>query len=525
MSARRLLFQQRAAIADGFVQMSALLATTLGPDRGLVWNALGAGKPEPLTDCGVIARRVTRLNGQAENTGAMILRQAALSMHDRYLDGAAITAALAHTLVQEGHRLITAGVNPMLLRRGIEQAVEAACAAIMVQARPADTQQRLMQVALTATNDQPLANILGEMADVLGRTGAYVIEEYAAPLLDHDYIDGGRWSARPASRELMPPAADLVLEQPLIFVSADKIERFDQIQPALACALNDPDRPPLLVIASAVSGEALQALTINHTRGTITAGAALLLSAGAALTADLEDVAVLTGAQLAAADRGSAPQHARAAWMGRARRIVLKRDSLTIIGGNSDRAAAQRRVQALRAQLKAIDTADEAWERLRLRIARLSGGMGILKLGALTFQERDERKQRAKKAVRVLETALEGGIVPGGGAAYLNVIPTLRALRSDADVDSSAGIGAVIHALYAPFLHLVSQRGDAAPQVALHAVLQGGGDSTFDVRAGMVASCWDAGILDSALILCAALQSAASAAIMALTTDVVILER
>jgi chaperonin GroEL len=524
MSARKLVFQPQAQIATGFAHMAALMAATLGPNRGVIWNAIGTGKPEALTDSGVIARRVTRLKGDAENTGAMIIRQAAMSMHERYLDGAAITATLAYALVKEAHRLIAAGINPMMLRCGIEQGVQAACASLMAQAQPADTRQRLTQIALTATGDQALAEILGEMFDLLGKTGAYVIDEYAAPMLDHEYVEGGRWSARPVSRELMPPGADLVLEQPLIFVSADKIERFDHIQPALEITLNTPGTP-LLIIASAVSGEALHALTLNHTRGTITASAALLLSSGDALTADLEDVAVMTGAQAAAADRGSAPQYARPAWLGRARRVVLKRDSLTIIGGNRDHSAAQRRVQALRSQLKALHTADAAWEQLRLRIARLSGGMGILKIGALSFQERDERKERARKAVRVLETALEGGAVPGGGAAYLNAIPSLSVLNAQADGEISAGVSVLRRALQAPFLQLVSHDDGILPQVALHEILKRGGDTVFDLRMGEMVSCWEAGILDSAPILCAALQTAASAAIMALTTDVVIVER
>jgi len=525
MSARKLIFQPRASIASGFSQLAALTAATLGPNRGVIWNAIGDGKPEALTDSGVIARRVTCLAGDAENTGAMIIRQAIMSMHERYLDGAAITATLAHALLQQAHRLIAAGINPMTLRRGIEQGLQAACASLMAQARPADTPHKLAHVALTATGDQALADILAEMFDLLGRTGAYVIDEYAAPLLDREYVEGGRWSARPASREFMPSAADLVLEQPLIFVSVDKIDRFDQIQPALEIALHAPGKPPLLIIASAVSGEALQALTLNHLRGTITASAALLLSSGDALSADLEDVAVITGAQLAAADRGSAPQHTRPTWMGRAQRAILKRDSLTLIGGNRDHAAAQRRVQALRTQARALIAADAAWEQLRLRIARLSGGMGILKIGALTFQERDERKARAKKAVRVLETALEGGVVPGGGVAYLNTIPSVIALKSPGDPESSAGLAVLLCALQAPFLQLVGQQGGVSPQAALHELARRGGDVVFDARTGEYLSCWDTGIIDSVPILCAALQTAVSAAIMALMTDVVIVER
>ncbi len=522
---KRMIFQPHAGIARGFAQMAALMAATLGPQRGVIWNAIGAGKPEALTDSGVIARRVTELSGAAENVGAMILRGAATEMHTRYLDGAALTAALAVALLEDAYRMLAAGVNPMSLRGGIEAAISTAVGTITAAAQPVKGQERLAQIALTATDDAELAEILGEMFDLLGRHGAYVVDEYAAPILDREYVDGGRWSARPASRELMPPAgADLVLENPLILVCADKLERFEQVQTALQSVFQAPDKTPLLIIAREITGEALQALTLNHVRGRLTGAAALLLASGEALRADLEDISLLVGGQLAAAERGTAPQHLRTEWLGRARQISLTRDSLTIIGGAGDKRLMQRRVSELRAQLKMIKTPDETWERLRLRIARLSGGMGILKIGALTFAERDERKDRAQKAVRILETALEGGVVPGGGIAYLNAIPAVSAAKCG-DADHDAGVDLVVRALRAPFLQIVANTGYDAPQVALAEVLRPSGDVGFDARSGAFVSMWDAGILDSAAIVTAALQTAGSAAIMALTTDVVIVEK
>ncbi|MBK9749485.1 MAG: hypothetical protein IPO91_22265 [Chloroflexi bacterium] len=522
---KQLLFQPQAGIARGFAQMAQLMAATLGPQRGVIWNALGAGKPEALTDSGVIARRVTELSGAAENSGAMIMRGAATEMHERYLDGAALTAVLANALLDGAYRLIAAGVNPMTLRSGIDAAIRAAAQSILAAAQPVKGQERLAQIVLTATDDAELADILGELFDVLGRHGAYVVDEYAAPILDREYMDGGRWSARPASRELMPPAADdLVLENPLIFVSDDKLERFDQVAPALQLVFEAPDKTPILIIAREITGEALQALTLNHVRGRLTGAAALLLASGDALRADLEDVSLLVGGQLTAVERGTAPGRFRAEWFGRAQRVILKRDSLTIIGGAGDKRLMQRRAGDLRAQLKTIKTPDENWERLRLRIARLSGGMGVLKIGALTFSERDERKDRAKKAVRVLETALESGAVPGGGVALLHAIPAVCAAKRGA-VEHDAGVDLVARALTAPFLQIVANTGHAAPQVALHAVQQNGGDLGFDARTGEYVSMWETGILDSAAILTAALQSAGSAAIMALTTDVVIVEK
>lgn len=511
---KRIIQQPRAGIVRGFSQLGAVMAATLGPKRGVIWHANGSGKPEALSDSGVIARRVTQLSGAAENLGAQILRGAVMQMHERYLDGGALTATLARALVEEAYRALAAGGDPMLLRGGIERGIAAANAAIHAAAQPVSGQTALEQVALTATEDEELARILGEMFDLLGRHGAYVVDEYAAPLLDREYVAGGRWSARPASRDLMP-LDDLVLERPLIFACADKLERFDQIRPALEAAMYAPEPTPLLIVARDLVGEALQAVTLNHARGRALLGAAILLTTGDALRADLEDVSLLVGGQLAAGERGTAPEFARPGWLGRARQIILKRDSLTIIDGAGDPALRQRRVGELRTQARAISTFDEAWERLRLRIARLSGGMGVLKVGALTFQERDERKARAKKAARALETALESGSVPGGGVAYLNAIPCVQALNDP-------GATLVARALRAPFLQLVTNSGAESPQVALNAALKRGGDFGFDARTRELRSLVD--IRDSAAVLSAALQTAGSAAIMALTTDVLIVE-
>ncbi len=519
MTKTRLNFAPHEPLARGFSQMGCLMSTVLGPQQGVIWNAVGTGKPESLTDAGVIARRVTEVAGDCENIGAMIVRQGAMTMHERFLDGASLTGTLAAALLEGAGKLIAAGQNAMLLRRGIEHGVKAACAKLRADAFPADTQKILEHVAHTAIRDPELAAVLSEMFDLLGSTGAYVVEEYAAPLIDRAYVEGGRWSARPFSRDLMPPGgADLTLENPLIFVSDDKIERVDQIRAVIEIAVQMPEKPPLVIFARDLSGEALKVLTINHMRGAFTAAGVLLLSSGDALREDLEDVSLITGSTLASQATGTAPQGARPAWLGRARQVIVGRDTVTIISGAGERAVTARRVSELRTRIRGIREPNDQWERLRLRVARLSGGLGILKVGALTFQERDLKKALAKKAVRMLETVLEGGVLPGGGSAYLNAIPAVEAARDEGD----AGVMLVARALRAPLLQLVHNHGGVTPSVVLHDILQMGGDAGFDVTTGKIGSMREARILDSAPILCAALETAASAAIMAMTTDVVI---
>lgn len=512
-------------VAAGVEQMAELLALTLGPDTGVIYNAAGPGKPERLTDAGIISRRVTELSSRQHNVGAMIVRGMAMELQEKYQDGITTAAVLMRALVRQAVKQITAGANPMRLRSGMALALDAALKALDANCMPAQDQKTLEHLVMTATGDAELSAVLGEMFDLLGRYGTYMVEEYVAPTLDREYIDGGRWRCRPASRLLLPPGGGaLTLQNPLIAVIDEKIESFSRLRPLLEIALRDPEKRPLLLIVKEIKGEALQGLSTNYKQGVLSLAVAVSTATITRISDDLDDMALLAGAEVLRDATGRQPERARLEWLGRARQITLERDSLTIVGGAGNPAAMQKRISELQQRIARHAKPDEDWETLRLRAARLAGSTAILKVGAYTPQERDARKEVAQKAVRLLELAMASGVVPGGGAAYLDCIPAVLACRERcADEDERWGVEAVAKALEAPFLRIVHNHGETHPPLALMQAQEAGAGYGFDSRSGEIAPMVEAGIVDSLPVTRAALAAAVSAAGTAITTDVIIL--
>jgi chaperonin GroEL len=508
-------------VASGVDQLTRLLGVTLGPHQGVIVSQIGPGRPEQLTDSGVIARRVTELPDQGEDVGAMLLRGMAQQMRDQYRDGVATAAVLAGAMMRAAVKLIAAGHNPMLIRRGMTQGAAAAKQALAQQSQLPAGQKQLEQVAMTAIHDAELSAVLGEMFDLLGPYGAYIVEEYAAPRIDREYIDGGRWRMRPASRLLMPAGGgDLTLHNPVIAIFHDKVERIAQIRPALEFAMQR--KSPLLLVAQDIGGEAQETLILNYAQGKLDIGVAVTTVTMNQRQDDLDDLALLVGAQPLSQITGRLPERLRPEWLGQARQITLGRDALTIIGGTGPKPAMQQRVAELQERLRRLNRIDDDWKRLKLRVARLSGGLCILKVGAYTFKDREQQKELAEKAMRVLELAVTDGIVPGGGVAYLGCIPAvLAAAQQRADPDERHGMEVIAAALEAPFLRIVANDGRIHPPIALHEARAAG--AGFDVRSGQCVDMLTAGIIDSRAVLAGALDSALSAATMALTTEVLIL--
>lgn len=513
-------------LLHGVNQLGDLLALTLGPSQGVIVSSKpGAvnAKPEILVDSGVIARRVVELPERTENVGAMLLRNLAWTMHEQYGDGAATASVLAQAMLNDARKVLMAGANAMLLRRGIEIAVDAARESLTAQACPITSGKALGKIATAITDHAELGTIMGEMFDILGKNGAFIVEEFAAPYLDREYVEGGRWTARPGGRALMPPGKErLILENPLIVVTDEKPEKFEDVARALQIAA--AQKRPLLIVSDKVSEQALQALTLNHTRGALTVASAVVTSSATQLSEDLEDIALLSGAVKLSAAAGRPVRALQPEWMGSARRIILTFEALTVIGGQSDAAAIQKHTKTLQARAAKLNRNDSAWDRLRLRVARLTGGVGILKVGAYTNPERDSIKERAKKAARVLAQALDEGLVPGGGAAYLEAARSLdKARQACQHEDELYGVELVANALAAPFLQIVRNHGRIHPPSALADVRSRGAGWGYDAVTGDYAHMADIGVMDSLSINRAALDTAASTAIMAMTTDVVVL--
>lgn len=511
-------------VAHGFDQLAALIAQTLGPTQGVVISQQN-GKPEVLADAGTIARRVIQMPGRGEDAGAMTLRNLVYAQRERYGDGAATAAVLARAIVRASRTRIASGVDPMLMRRGVERAVATATEALTAQARPAKGQEMLARLATGITGDAELGQILGEMFDMLGADAALQVDEFAAPYLDREYLDGGRWRGRPATRTMMPEGeSTLTLTNPLIMVAQQKIDTVAHVRAVLELATSLPDRPPLLIVASEIGGEALNTLALNYHRGAANVAAAVLTGGASNAHDDLADLALMCGAELMADMRGRPLDKVTADSFGRARTVLLTREYLTVLGGTNDKEALRARIGELRGFASRLKRDDPQWKQTRQRIAKLSGGVGILKIGAHTQREREFKKEQATKALQVLEAALIEGVVPGGGAAFVDCIPAVRALQQqEPNADIAQGMALVAEALAAPFLQIVGNHGVIHPPIALATIQRHGAGHGFDTSAGAYVDMRASGVVDCLRIATSALASAASAATMVLTTDVVVL--
>jgi chaperonin GroEL len=512
-------------LVRGIDLLARPLVLTLGPARTLVLNERTRSECEVLADACTIARRVIALRSRSDNLGAMLLRKMALELHERYGDGVALAAVMVRSLVHEACRRLAAGASPPALARGLQRAVEAAEAALERQARPLGSCEEVQALVLGATGDVELSEVLARMFEVLGPCSTIVTEELPRPGLDHEYIRGGKWDGYIPARALLPEGeAGLILRQPWIVLADEELHDVEQVLPMLELVLAEPGRPPLLVVARAIRGPALTMLTANHVRGLVTLGL-LVLSSGATLVHDdLADMAALTGGAVLSELTGTLCRHVRREHIGHAQQAILTPTGVTLLGGQGERATLQQRIASVRAQLREAPRGKNSeWEFLRLRLARLTGGIGVLKVGAVSEHELELRKEQAQKALRVLEAAYETGLVPGGGVALLNCLPALEEARAaSADEDERSGVALLEAALSAPFLQIVRNHGALHPPLVLEEARRRGADYGFDALRGEVASMWERGILDCCATVRGALRAAASLATMLITTDAVV---
>ncbi|MFL5760692.1 MAG: TCP-1/cpn60 chaperonin family protein [Thermomicrobiales bacterium] len=501
------------------------MALTLGPANGPVMNAREDGSVELLTDAGSIARRIVEMPDRGRNTGAMMLRNLAWRMHEQYGDGAATAAVLANAIVREAVKRIEAGVDPVHLRTGLEHGLGAALAELEGMAEPVKSMKDLSATATSMTGDLELGNVLGEIVDILGPAAAITIEEFSVPFLDREYVEGAYWRAHPAARGMIPEGrTEVMLERPLIMLADQDLDDVDDIQPALEIAARPDCKRPLLIVAPKVGDNVVQMIAVNQTRGVVNAVVAGLNSIGIELTTDLDDVALLTNGNVLAEMRGTSPRQLQPAQLGSARKAMLTRDSLTVVGGNGDPTLIAERAQELRNQLTRTAPVSKERDALQLRLARLNGGTAILKIGAHSRTELVQRRSEAEKAFRALTGMLDEGVVPGGGTAYLQCRDKVRAARETcALAGQEHGVDVLAASLTAPFAQLVRNHGSAHPALALADTESHSAGFGFDVLTGSIVNMREHGIIDSLHVTKGALQSAVSAAVALLTTNVVIL--
>lgn len=512
-------------LSAGFDQLADLMAVTLGPTQGPIVNDREVGSVELLSDSATIARRIIEVPNRAHNTGAMLLRNLVWNVHEHQGDGAATAAVIARAIVRGAQRRIEAGIDPVLIRDGIECALSAALPALEAQATPAPDLDTLSKVATALTGDAELGAVLGEMFDFLGPNAAMTIEELQRPFLDREYVEGGYWRAHPAIRSMIPEGqAEVVLENPLIMAVDQELDTIDQVQPALELAIKSATEQPLLIIPVRLGEEAEQLVALNHGHGTLNVVVAILSSVGQSHTDDLEDIALLTGGEVLADMIGRSPRRVQPQYLGTARRAVISPDSLIIVGGSGDMQAVQDKLAELHRIAADTPLDDENWEKLRKRMSRLGGGIGVLRIGSFSEVELKDKREQAEKAFRVLAGVQEEGLVPGGGVAYLQCLPAVRQARdSQPTLERAVGVDVFAEALKSPFEQIVRNHGGVHPPVALTEVERLGPNQGFDALTGEYVDVRERGILDSLRVARGVLHAATSIAVSALTTDAIVL--
>jgi chaperonin GroEL len=466
---------------------------------------------------GVVVAREIELADPFENLGARLVREVAAKTSEVAGDGTTTATLLAHAMIREGTKFIAAGVNPMDLKRGIERAVDALVAALAELARPCATRTEIAQVAaISANNDRAIGELVAEAMDRVGREGVITVEDGSGLASELEVVEGMRFDRGYLSPYFIsvPEKQQARLEEPLVLVADRKLAAVAELLPVLEACVQAAR--PLLVVAEDVEGEALATLVVNSLRGVLKACAVKAPGFGDRRKAMLEDIAVLTGASVVASELGVRMENVGLAELGRAKRIEVGKDDTTIVGGGGDAAKIEARIAQLRAEHKAA-ASDYDRDQLQERIAKLAGGVAVVKVGAATETEMKERKARFEDALHATRAAVEEGVLPGGGVALLRARARVGALTR-ASHDEQCGVDIVMRAVEEPLRQLVANAG-LEPSVVLDRVLEGDGTFGFNAASGEYGDLVAMGVLDPRKVTRAGLQNAASIASLVLTTD------
>jgi len=516
--------QATRALKRGFDQITELLAHTLGPTQGVILSQHEGRPAEMLSDAAMIVRRIVALPHRAQDVGAMLARNLVWRQHTRVGDGCATTAVLAQAMLREAHRFVAAGGNAMMLRRGMDRATRAAVDALSAQAQPINADGDLARVAETITGDEKLSAALAEIFGKLGPDAFVTIEDYLAPYLERQYYEGGRFNGKLVSPYLITDLATrrAVIEDCHVALYAGEVTNLDDVQTLLEMVAGTSWHQVAL-ITKGISSTALTTLVLNHRNNKLKILGVELREAESKRALDFDDLAALTGATVLSPDLGRSLRDIEPTDLGAAPRIEANDEELIIVAGEGDPDAIKQHADTLRAQMQSLDENDDARKHLQMRIARLGGQVAKLMIGAHTETERNVIRQKAEKAMRALPIALREGVVAGGGVAYLNCIAALDSI--EAKGDEAFGVRVIQHALAEPFRRIALNAGASAP-AALRAQAQArGAEFGYDAMNERVVSMNDAGIVDAAGVLREALLTATSGAVMALTTETIVLHK
>jgi chaperonin GroEL len=521
MPAKQLLFGEsaHARLVKGMNILADAVRVTLGPKARTVLLEKSWGAPVVINS-GVIVAKEIELADPFENMGAQMVREVASKTSEIAGDGTTTATLLAAAIVTEGMKYVAAGMNPMDLKRGIDQAVESVVEELKRMAKPCATRKEIAQVgSISANNDPSIGEMIAESMEKVGREGVITVEDGKGLANELELVEGTQFDRGFLSPYFVnnPDKQQVVLEDALILLHDKKISAIRELLPLLEHAAKVGK--PLLVIAEEVESEALATLVVNTLRGVIKSCAVKAPGFGDRRKAMLEDLAVLTGGQVVAEEAGLTLEKAEPAVLGRAKRVVIDKDDTTIIGGAGEPKAIDARVAQIKQQAEEA-TSDYDKEKLQERAAKLSGGVALIRVGAATETEMKERKSRTDDALHATRAAVEEGVLPGGGVALLRTRARVVKLQG-ANADQDAGIRIVLRALEEPLRQIVHNSGDE-PSVVLQKVVEGEGNFGYNAATGKYGDLVAMGVLDPAKVTRTALQNAASIAGLILTTDCMI---
>ena len=524
--AKQLVFDEEARrkLKAGIDIVATAVATTLGPKGRNVAIDRKFGSPT-ITHDGVTVAKEIELEDPFENMGAQLLKEAATKTNDIAGDGTTTSTVLAHAVVSEGLKTLAAGANPMLLKRGIEAATKAISDAIRDQAIELTTKEDIANVATISAQDRTIGQLIADVMDKVGKDGVITVEESKGLEFEQEYVEGMQFDRGYISPYFVTDAEHMeaVITEPYILIYDKKISAATDIVPLLEKLVQIGKRE-LVIIAEDVDGEALATMVLNKLRGMLNVLAIKAPGFGDRRKAMLQDIAILTGAQVISEETGRKLDTATVADLGRAEKVVADKDNTTIVGGKGEETAIKGRIEQIRVEIDK-STSDYDREKLQERLAKLSGGVAIIRVGAATETELKEKKHRVEDALSATRAAVEEGIVPGGGVTLINAIEAVDKVKL-ANEDEQIGVSIMRRALEVPMRKITENAGKDGAVIIANVKREQAEKKNFklgyDVLSEEYVDMVKAGIIDPAKVTRGAVENAASIAAMILTTEALI---
>ncbi|MEJ7893807.1 MAG: chaperonin GroEL [Solirubrobacteraceae bacterium] len=510
----------RKALEQGVDAVANAVKVTLGPRGRYVVLDKKFGAPT-ITNDGVTIAREIEVEDVFQNQGAQLVREVATATNDVAGDGTTTATVLAQAIVRQGLKNVTAGANPLALKKGIEQAVDAVVENIASQSNEVDGKDQIARVATISAGDEEIGDVIADAIDKVGKDGVVNVEEGQTFGMDLEFTEGMQFDKGYISPYMVTDQErmEATLEDPYILIANQKIGSVRDVLPVLEQVIQSGK--PLLIIAEDVEGEALATLVVNKLRGTFTGVAVKAPGFGDRRKRMLEDIAILTGAEVITEEMGLKLENTQLSQLGRARRVVIAKDNTTVVDGNGDSEAIKGRINQIKTEVENTDS-DFDREKLQERLAKLSGGVAVVKVGAATETEMKEKKHRVEDALQATRAALEEGIVAGGGVALLRASDAID-LDQFIGEDVKTGGRIILRALEEP-LRQIAENGGLEGSVVVNEVRQSTGSHGLNAATGEYVDLIAEGVIDPAMVTRSALQNAASIAKNILTTEAIVAE-